>query len=136
MSYEKTMFLARAWAMGTHLFQRHTLPAHPENDPPPTIHAPLPQLPPTASPDREWSSRLEEIPHTHDTMRLVSSLLGTDPRAQMELPRAPTPALPHSEDPCLSPITLGSTPSPTPKSPALPPPTTCMSPVLSPAPSP
>ncbi|PBK71421.1 hypothetical protein ARMSODRAFT_1017320 [Armillaria solidipes] len=113
MSYKKTMFLVRARAMGKNLFRRRALPAHPKNDPPPTIHAPFPQLLPTASPDKEWASRLEETLPIQDTSCLASSLLGTDPQAQIQMLRAPTPP----EDPHLSPITLGSNPSHTPKSP-------------------
>ncbi|KAK0429794.1 hypothetical protein EV421DRAFT_1914074 [Armillaria borealis] len=134
MSYKKTMFLAKARAQGRSLFQHRALPAHPKDplslDPPHTIHAPLPQLPLTASPNREWSSRLEETPQLEDishTIRSPSVLLGLNPRAQMEIPRT----VPLPEQPCLSPITLQMTLSPTPRSPALPQPTTRMSPVPS-----
>ncbi|PBK58308.1 hypothetical protein ARMSODRAFT_1028359 [Armillaria solidipes] len=47
---------------------------------------------------------------------LASSLLGIDPQAQMDLPRASTLSAHPFIEPCLSPITLGSTLSPTPKS--------------------
>ncbi|SJL06736.1 uncharacterized protein ARMOST_10078 [Armillaria ostoyae] len=114
------------------LSRRRALPPHseiptPSHNPPHTIHAPLPQLPLTLSPDEEWSSRLEGIPHT--TALLVSSLLGLDPQARMET--FPAPTLPVALSPRLSPITLGSTPSPTPKNPAPPQPTIPMSPVPS-----
>ncbi|SJK97338.1 uncharacterized protein ARMOST_00590 [Armillaria ostoyae] len=89
MLYEKMTFLARARATTKALLRRRALPAHPESDPPPTIHTPLPQLLPIISPNKEWSSRLGEIPHT--TAPLASSLLGLDPQAQMETFPAPIP---------------------------------------------
>ncbi|PBK74580.1 hypothetical protein ARMSODRAFT_1013585 [Armillaria solidipes] len=113
-------------------------------DPPPTVHAPYPQQLPTVSPNREWSSRLEETLHSLTT-HLASSLLGLDPQAQMSLPRvsiksstvvmapsSPTDQpMPHAKNPRLSPITLGSTRSPTLRSPVLPPLTIPTNPALS-----
>ncbi|KAK0443008.1 hypothetical protein EV421DRAFT_1736056 [Armillaria borealis] len=95
------------------------------------------QLPPTLLPDREWSSRLEEMPKLQDishTVHSPSALLGLNPRARMEIPESPTSPL--SEQPCLLPITLQTTPSPTPRSPVPPQPTTPTSPVPSRALSP
>ncbi|SJL07033.1 uncharacterized protein ARMOST_10376 [Armillaria ostoyae] len=121
-SYEKTTFLARARATTKALLRRHTLPAHLEDDPPQTVRAPVPQLPPFESPDREWSSRLKKTSRLHDTGYLVSSLMGMDPQATMR---------PFTEG-HLSPIMLGLILSPTPKSPVLQQPTIPMSPALSP----
>ncbi|PBK62706.1 hypothetical protein ARMSODRAFT_1024683 [Armillaria solidipes] len=129
-SYESTTLLARARAMGRNLFQRRALPAHPENHSPPIL-TPVSQLPPTVAPDREWASRVEAELPTQSTSHLVSSLLGIDPQSHLQLQRAPTPHVPHSEEECLSPITLGSTPSHTPKSPVPSPLTTLMSPAQS-----
>ncbi|SJL13398.1 uncharacterized protein ARMOST_16841 [Armillaria ostoyae] len=56
--------------------------------------------------------------------------MGLDPRARMTQEKAPTPVA-RSDEGRLSPIILGSTPSPTPKSPAPPPLTTPTSPAPS-----
>ncbi|SJL13537.1 uncharacterized protein ARMOST_16981 [Armillaria ostoyae] len=103
----------------------------PEDDPPRTLRAPVPQLPLIGSPDREWSTRLEETLHLHDTGYLASSLMGVDPQARMTMEKAPTPVA-QSDEARLSPIILGSTPSPTRRSPVPLQPTIPMSPAPSP----
>ncbi|PBK58683.1 hypothetical protein ARMSODRAFT_1028052 [Armillaria solidipes] len=90
-------------------------------------------LPPTDSPDREWASRLESQLPIPDTSHLASSLLGLDPRARLVQDPHNRP-IGSPEEGCLSPIMLGSTRSPTPRSPARPLLTIPTNPVQSPPP--
>ncbi|SJL06708.1 uncharacterized protein ARMOST_10050 [Armillaria ostoyae] len=103
------------------------LATHPEHEPPHTIRAPHPQLPSSVTPDEAWALQYEGRPHTPPQ---TSSLFGQDPQARIETFPAPThPVVPS---PPLSPITLGLTPSPTPRSPAPPQPTIPTNPAPSP----
>ncbi|SJL12749.1 uncharacterized protein ARMOST_16180 [Armillaria ostoyae] len=59
-SYERTTLLAKARAKTRNLLRRRQLPAHPEVEPPPTIRAPLPQLPLNVMSDEAWASQFKE----------------------------------------------------------------------------